>query len=194
MSDLQTIIDAAHGGVYSFSPSFPRDFYGGFERDGFAYYVTSDYPTLADFRGIRLLRVCNNKSNCGSTSSCGVNALYEAGFTCGLDTFGNRVRVCGVSVLEDFGGMTGPIAVISRCEPGTSRNRVCLVNITAANEAMDRVYDTCLETLTDPSEETEIAWNPNERCNQVSVTIAIASIVNACVASYSTYVIVITRL
>ncbi len=113
-------------GVSDFARIF---FSGGFVSGGFAYYVVVDYQPA---RAIRLLRVCN-MPDCGGPSTCGVTALYELGINCGF-MFGSSVSVCGVSLVEDFSGISGPTAVVTICYRGT--NSVCVVNITAVNEAM----------------------------------------------------------
>ena len=152
--------DFVHGGGYDFMRSFTRHFYDGFEKDGFAYYFVFDSNPIEE-RGFRILRVCQ-RPNCGDASSCGVNAMYEGTFVCGANTLSNRARVCGLSLIEDFGGMNGPVAVVSRCEVSTTRNAVCLVSLTAANEAMDLKFSSC--STTSLVEEVDIAWGSQLRC------------------------------
>ena len=135
---------------------FSRQFYGGFVSDNFTYYVVSDYLS-SSARSIRLLRICN-MPDCGGRSSCGVTALYELGFNCGYQTISTPTRVCGVSLVDDFSGISGPTAVVTICTPTfTGRSFVCLVDVTAVNAAMDTKYDSCIEYST-VNEETGLAW------------------------------------
>ena len=134
---------------------FRRQFYafGGFVSGGFAYYVVVDYQP-ATARAIRLLRVCN-LPDCGGPSTCGVTALYELGINCGFQTITEDTCLCAVSLAEDFSGISGPTAVINLCYGGT--NSICVVNITAVNEAMDAKYNSCIVSRT-VGEEIGLAW------------------------------------
>ena len=144
--------------------SFRRQFYsyGGFVSSGFAYYVVVDYQPLSA-QGIRLLRVCN-MPDCGGPSTCGVTALYELGINCGIQTITEETHVCGVSLVEDFSGISGPTAVVTICYDTT--NSICLVNITAVNEAMDAKYDSCIVSRT-VGEKIGLAWKTgsSESCD-----------------------------
>ena len=147
--------------------NFARQFYGGFVSGDFAYYVVADYQP-AGARAIRLLRVCN-MPDCGGPSTCGVTALYELGINCGFlyITIGALTRVCGVSLVEDFSGISGPTAVVTICTPGfTTRNSLCLVDVTAVNEAMDAKYDSCITSRT-LGENIGLAWrtSSSNNCN-----------------------------
>ncbi len=123
---------------------------------GFAYYVVVDYrPVTA--QAIRLLRICN-KPDCGGPSNCGVTALYELGINCGFQTITGGSHVCAVSLVEDFSGISGPTAVVNICFGNT--NSICLVNVTAVNEAMDAKYDSCIVSRT-VGEEIGLAWKTN---------------------------------
>ncbi|XP_064398639.1 plexin-A2-like [Halichondria panicea] len=142
---------------------FGRQFYpfGGFVSSGFAYYVVVDYQPVSA-RAIRLLRVCN-LPDCGGPSTCGVTALYELGFDCGFQSIAEHTHVCAVSLVEDFSGISGPIAVINLC---VGTNSICVVNITAVNEAMDAKYDSCIVSRT-VGEEIGLAWKTgsSESCD-----------------------------
>ena len=135
--------------------SFARNFYayGGFVSGGFAYYIIVDYRP-ANARAIRLLRVCN-MPDCGGPSTCGVTGLYELGINCGFQTITGDTHVCAVSLVEDFSGISGPTAVVTVCSSST--NSICVVNITAVNEAMDAKYDSCIVSRT-VGEEIGLAW------------------------------------
>ena len=135
--------------------NFSRDFYayGGFVSGGFAYYVVVDSDPISA-RAIRLLRICN-MPGCGGPSTCGVTALYELGINCGFYTINGETHVCAVSLVEDFSGISGPTAVINLCHGGT--NSICVVNITAVNEAMDAKYDSCIVSRT-VGEKVGLPW------------------------------------
>ena len=145
---------------------FARQFYGGFESSNFTFYVVADYRPNTIDRSIKLLRVCN-LPDCGGPSTCGVTALYELGFDCGDRTIGATTRVCGVSLVDDFSGISGPTAVVTICTPGfTGRSFVCVVDVTAVNEAMDDKYDSCIVSQT-LGEESGLAWRAgsSQNCN-----------------------------
>ena len=146
--------------------TFGRNFYafGGFLSSGFAYYVVVDYQP-ANARAIRLLRVCN-MPDCGGPSTCGVTGLYELGINCGLQGITEDTCLCAVSLMEDFSGISGPTAVVTICTPGFNRNSICVVNITAVNEAMDAKYDSCIVSRT-AGEEIGLAWRTgsSENCD-----------------------------
>ncbi len=133
---------------------FSRQFYDGFVSGDFTYYVVADYQPSSIDRAIRLLRVCNNVTDCGGPT-CGVTALYEFGFNCGDQTISGVTRVCGVSLVEDFSGISGPTAVISICSPAFIRNSVCVVNLTAVNDALDAKYGSCIVSETG---DTDLVW------------------------------------
>ncbi len=159
---------------------FSRQFYGGFVSGDYAYYVVADYQP-ADARAIRLLRVCN-VVDCGGPSTCGVTALYEAGFNCGFQTVTRSSRVRGVSLVEDFSGITGSAVVISISSPGFNHNSVCRLNLTAVNEAMDAKYQSCIVSYT-ANEDVGLPWRTGseEVCDDpdlVSVIIMIMFIAN----------------
>ncbi len=149
-----------------FAVRFARYFYayGSFVSGGFAYYVVvDDQPVSA--RAIRLLRVCN-MPDCGGPSTCGMNALYELGFNCGFQSITGYTHVCAVSFVEDFSGISGPTAVVNICFGNT--NSICVVNITAVNEAMDAKYDSCIVSRT-VGEEIGLAWKTgSDNCSTLS--------------------------
>ncbi len=147
-----------------FGSGFARQFYsfGGFVSGGFAYYVVVDYrPVTA--QALRLLRVCN-MPDCGGPSTCGVTALYELGINCGFQTITELTFVCAVSLVEDFSGISGPTAVVTICFGNT--NSICLVNVTAVNEAMNAKYDSCIVSRT-VEEEIGLTWRTgiSENCD-----------------------------
>ena len=141
---------------------YQRFFYtfGGFVSGGFAYYVVLDFQPVTA-RAVRLLRVCN-MPDCGGPSTCGVTALYELGFDCGFQKINALNCLCAVSFIEDFSGISGPTAVVTTCFG--NGNSVCVVNITAANEAMDKKYDSCIVSRTF-GEEIGLAWKSSSSCD-----------------------------
>ncbi len=135
--------------------NFERQFYtyGGFVSGEFAYYVVVDFRPVSA-QAIRLLRVCN-MPDCGGPSTCGVTALYELGINCGLQGITEDTCLCAVSLAEDFSGISGLTAVINLCQGGS--NSICVVNITAVNEAMDAKYDSCIVSRT-VGEKVGLPW------------------------------------
>ncbi len=68
--------------------------------------------------------------------------------------------------MEDFSGISGPTAVITICSDIT--NSICVVNITAVNEAMDAKYDSCIVSRT-VGEKIGIAWRTgSDNCSTLS--------------------------
>ena len=131
---------------------FERNFYSGFVRGSFAYYIASDNnPPTDNVRSFKVMRVCHN-SNFG--------ALYELSLTC-RSSPGTDVRVSGVSVVdEDFGGLAGPVVILSRNRPANSaQNHVCLYSLVDIDREMQEKYDSC-STATDDSspEQIDLAW------------------------------------
>ncbi len=118
--------------------------YGGFLSGGYAYYVVLD-KNPATALAVRLLRICK-MPDCGGPSTCGVNALYELAFDCGFQKITIASFLCGVSFIEDFSGISGPTAIVNLCFG--RRNSICVLNVTAADEAMDKKYDSCIVSRT----------------------------------------------
>ncbi len=145
---------------------FSRQFYayGGFVSGGFAYYVVIDFQPVSA-RAIRLLRVCN-MPDCGGPSTCGVTALYELGINCGFQMITEDTCLCAVSLAEDFSGISGPTAIINLCFGGS--DSICVVNITAVNEAMDAKYDSCIVSRT-VGEKVGLPWRTgSDNCDTLS--------------------------
>ena len=157
-------------GDYTYHSYISRQFYGGFLDGGYAYYIVSDFivqgSNTQQDRAFRILRVCN-ASDCNGTRSCGVSALYEGSFSCGSDSLSRRARVCGLSLLNGFGEKNGTVAIVTKCESETSRNSICLVNITAVNEMMNKKFESCSSASGSSKsiEETNVVWDDDFRCN-----------------------------
>ena len=65
---------------------------------------------------------------------------------------------------EDFGGLTGPVIVLSRNRPNSRQNQVCLYSLVDIDREMQAKYDSC-STATTPHEEIDLAWNrPQNVC------------------------------
>ena len=146
--------------------SFVRNFIDGFVRGEFAYYVVYDTRPSPD---LRVLRVCHVTGCPGNNSStCEFEALYEEDVSCGGPTAVTNDGGCGVSVLDEFGGASGPSLVLSRCRPGTpANNLVCSYNFTNVNNIMDERFEGCrLGRI----EETDPAWASGTKCIAVSVS------------------------
>ena len=148
---------------------FYRDFVSGFVRGSYAYYVAFDSESI-DGRGIRIMRVCHGNQCPGASSSCGFSALYEETIGCG-GSIGIDDGICGVSVVEDFAGVTGTSIVISRCRPGSMfSNVVCLVSLAEVDRDMDLRYNRC---STEPSLMSDLVWSTPISCANIQVRLDI---------------------
>ena len=128
---------------------FVRNFYGsGFIRGNNAYYfaVDNDPGTLRSFK---VMRVCHN-SDFGS--------LYELALICGRRPIGSS-RISGLSVVDSFAGMSGPIVVLSVNQPlpNAHQNVVCLYNLDAINGRMQDKFDSCA-AATNNTEQIKLSW------------------------------------
>ena len=147
----------------TFNP-FSRNFYSGFEKDGNTYVFAVD-NNPSDNRRIIIMRVCH-LSNCpGGTGTCGITALYEAGFTCGTTGRLNS-RICSMSVVKDFDGQTGTTVVFSRCESFSSRNFICYVNLDTVDMEMNSKFTSCSNAQLGDPDEIDIAWSADKFCVQ----------------------------
>ena len=112
---------------------FERNFYGGFVRGNNSYYfVTDNHPSSV--RSIRVMRVCHN-SNFG--------ALYELSLSCGTGRLGYFARIGGVTVVDNFAGVSGPTVIIPRNILPGSRNFVCSFSLDMIDNLMQQKYDLC---------------------------------------------------
>ena len=123
---------------------FNRTIFGGFSSGGYAYFIVLD-RIPSGYNGFRIMRVCHVTSCAGS---CFFNALYEEEFTCGDPVSNNENdKICGVSLVEDFAGLSEPSIVVSRCHPQgvfSNNNRVCVIKVTDVDRIMERRYNECL--------------------------------------------------
>ena len=126
--------------------SFQRDFFSGFLSGTNSYYIVSDLQPSSR-RDVRIMRVCHVTSCPSGASTCGVTAVYEEIIPCGgsLITDSADDGVCGVSLVEDFAGTSGPSLVMARCRQDQSvkSNRICVVPISEVDSLMDERYDDC---------------------------------------------------
>ena len=146
--------DRVESQAYTITDSeFQRHFYGGFVQGSNAYYFVADNNPSA-IRNIRVMRVCHN-SNFG--------ALYELTLTCGVGSVGPTARVSGVTLVNNFAGVSGPTVVVSRNVPlpfGT-RNFVCPFSLEMIDSLMQQKFETCISG-TPQSGRIELAWGGDD--------------------------------
>ena len=147
-----------------FLTSFVRRMLFGFVKDMYAYFVVVDPGLNA---GFRVLRVCHVTS-CASPSPCSIGGLYEQTIQCG-----NRISrlggddFCGATLVDNFGAVSGPSLVVSRCrQDRDDDNHVCLFNLTAIDVNMDLRYDDCSMDIG----ETHPAWQEDIACRASDVS------------------------
>ena len=154
--------------------TFQRDFFSGFLTGDNAYFVVTDHNP-PNVRAIRIMRVCH-VTGCpgGGSSSCGFTALYEENIVgCGSTLASDDDTVCGVSVVEDFAGVSGTGILISRCRlRSLNNNLVCLVRLSEVDSSMDSKYDECNAG----TGELELAWRSEAEgvaCSNIQVRVYI---------------------
>ena len=150
---------------------FERNLYGGFVRGSYAYYIASDNnpPRIEGVRNFKVMRVCHN-SNFG--------ALYELSLVC-VNAPSTDVRTSGVSVVdEDFGGLVGPVVILSRNRPNSQQNQVCLYSLVDIDREMQAKYDSCsIATIISP-EEIDLAWRSSQTfCHLSMVSTKYATVI-----------------
>ena len=129
---------------------FERNFYSGFVRGSYAYYIASDNNPRTDrVHSFKVMRVCHDSN---------FSALYELSLVCVSAPSGD-VRISGVSVMnEDFGGLTGPVIILSRNRPNSRQNQVCLYSLVDIDRKMQAKYDSCSTATSASFEEIDLAW------------------------------------
>ncbi len=125
---------------------FSRFFGGGFAQGMYAYYIAFD--TVPIDLAVRVVRVCD-VDNC--VAPCDFAALYEAKLPCG--TLSNEQTICGVSLVENFLGSSGPTLVYSVCGP---RNHICSVPLASIDDEFLSTYSTC---STGSAQTIDIIWD-----------------------------------
>ena len=139
--------------------SFVRDFFSGFMSGDNSYYVVSDHQPPSR-RDVRIMRVCHVTSCPSGVSTCGVTAVYEEIIPCGGSIADSADDgVCGVSLVEDFAGTSGPSLVMARCRQDQSMmsNLICVVPISEVDSLMDERYDDC----SSDTGTLNVAWKDN---------------------------------
>ena len=128
-----------------FRDNFQRDFFSGFLSGSNSYYIVSD-QSPSSIRNVRIMRVCHVTSCPSGASTCGVTAVYEEIIPCGGSIADSADDgVCGVSLVEDFAGTSGPSLVMARCRQDQSKssNLICVVPISEVDSRMDARYGDC---------------------------------------------------
>ena len=148
-------LGVAEAGNYSITQTdFERNFYSGFVIGGSAYYFAID-SNPASFRGIRVMRVCHDSN---------FSALHELTLGCGGVAPTSNTRISGVSLVQDFAGLSGTTVVLSRSRPGNNQNYVCLYSLEAIDDVMQRKYSSCSSSVNESMEEVALAWmDPDQR-------------------------------
>ena len=142
-------IGVAETGNYSITQTdFERNFHSGFVVGHQAYYFAIDSNPAA-FRGIRVMRVCHN---------CNFSALYELALGCGGVAPTSNTRISGVSLVQNFAGLSGTTVVLSRSRPGTNQNYICLYSLEMINDVMQRKYSSCSSAMNESLEGIALAW------------------------------------
>ena len=59
---------------------------------------------------------------------------------------------------EDFGGITGPVIILSRNRPNSGQNQVCLYSLVDIDREMQAKYDSCSTATSTSFEEVDLAW------------------------------------
>ena len=141
-------VGVAQSREYTFSRSgFERNMYGGFVQGDYAYYIVVDNDPN-DIRNFRVMRVCHNSN---------FRALSELSLSCFRDPSINT-RISGVSLVDNFGGISGPTVVLSRNRPASSQNYVCLFNLDTIDNMIVREYNECLAADRSSVEQLDVAW------------------------------------
>ena len=80
-------------------------------------------------------------------------------------------RISGVSVVDNFAGMSGPTVVLSINRPlPSSQNVVCLYNLDAIDGRMQEKFDSCSRAVSG-IEQVELSWRSQEPlCSGFSVS------------------------
>ena len=152
--------------------NFQRDFFSGFLSGTNSYYVVSDHQPSSR-RDVRIMRVCHVTSCPSGASTCGVTAVYEEIIPCG-GTLSDSADdgVCGVSLVEDFAGTSGPSLVMARCrqDQSTSSNLICVVPISEVDSLMDERYDDC----SSGTGTLNVAWIANSLpCSELTADVSL---------------------
>ena len=148
--------------------NFERNFYGGFVEGNNAYYFAID-NNPSTVRGIRVMRVCHNSN---------FKALYELTLFCGGDNTSspdNDTRISAISVVDEFAGVAGPTVILSRNQPSSSQNYVCLYSLQMIDAIMQQKYDSCTAAMAgNRVEQIALAWRSSATfCHEFQVRITV---------------------
>ena len=151
-------VGVEESGLYDIDRSaFVRNMYGGFVRGDYAYYFAVDNEP-GGIRNVRVMRVCHNTN---------FAAMYELQLPCSVRVPGPDTRIAGVSLVDNFGGLSGPIVVLTRNRPGTSQNYVCLYSLDEIDRIMEGYFNTCLAGGVEL--QIDLSWQNTARfCNELS--------------------------
>ena len=157
-------ISVAESQIYSISrDQFERNFYGGFVKGSYAYYLAVDSDPR-DVRDFKILRVCHNSN---------FSALYELSLGCAGVAPGPDVRISGISVVEDFAGTSGTTVVLSRNRPGGStHNFACFYSLEMIDSMIQSRFQLCTMAMIGTSERIDLAWreqSENTFCDVLQV-------------------------
>jgi hypothetical protein len=143
---------------------FNRDFYMGFMGGNNAYYITID--TLGE-PALKLTRLCHETECTEGADTCAVTALYEERMVCGGSVDATRDGICGLSVVEDFAGITGTSILVSRCRQDSRvSNVICLLPVADIDRVMDDRYSSCSMG----TGSVALEWNLDPPCVQSNVS------------------------
>jgi hypothetical protein len=139
---------------------FVRNFYSsGFIRGNNTYYFVVDNDP-SNRRSLKVMRVCHNSD---------FGALYELALTCGVRRPTSTTRISGVSIVDNFPGMSESIVILSINRPlPSTTNLVCFYSLEAIDGRMQEKFDSC-----DMNDNTQIAlsWrNQEPLCSGFSVS------------------------
>lgn len=151
------------------SYDFQRKFVFGFYSGNYSYFIVLDSGLDGS---IRIMRSCHDPSCCSDgDGSCSFTALYEEVLFCGNE-FNSFIEaddgICGVSVVEDFGGKNGASVFLSRCHHAaqSGRNMVCSISVADIDAMMDGTYALCSSGLQYSS---GTAWGAEKECPKRTV-------------------------
>ena len=151
-------VGVEESGLYDIDRSaFVRNMYGGFVRGDYAYYFAVDNEPGAT-RNLKVMKVCHNNN---------FAAMYELQLFCSNRHPSTDTRIAGISLIDNFGGISGPTVVLTSNRPGTSQNYVCLYSLDEIDRIMEGYYNTCLAGGVEL--QIDISWQNAARfCNELS--------------------------
>ena len=147
---------------------FTRTFVGGFVENSSAYFVAIDTDP-STIRALHVMRVCD------TSGESDFPAVYEAELNCGSTAL--TTEVPSVSVVRNLGETW---VVLSKSQPGSTKNRVCSFPLSSIDQELDETYTTCRDTsaFTD----IPLSWLANVgTCNAFSVSVLCVCV---CVLSF----------